>query len=235
MLRANLDIGLSTPLHIRHERLSQRQDATRLLYISDIHLRRHRSDALCRQILDAARSTSIDLFLLGGDLVDTPSELSSLCQLVADLSAIAPVFAVAGNHDLHVGLHQVRSAVFTGGGLWIHEGYAQLPIRSRLITISGPGAAASPPGDVHVLCAHHPHIWKTARSKGYDLVLAGHLHGCQVVAFEHRGHLFPGAFFYSNCYTSHQEGSTRLIVSRGVSDLIPIRWQCPREVVLCSV
>jgi hypothetical protein len=25
------------------------------------------------------------------------------------------------------------------------------------------------------------------------------------------------------------------VVSRGVSDLMPIRWRCPREVVLCYV
>jgi hypothetical protein len=25
------------------------------------------------------------------------------------------------------------------------------------------------------------------------------------------------------------------VVSRGVSDLLPIRWRCPREVVLCYV
>ena len=72
-------------------------------------------------------------------------------------------------------------------------------------------------------------------NSGYDLVLAGHLHGCQVVAFEYRDRLFPGAVFYPYCYLSHQYGSTRLVVSRGVSDLVPIRWRCPREVVLCHV
>jgi predicted MPP superfamily phosphohydrolase len=33
----------------------------------------------------------------------------------------------------------------------------------------------------------------------------------------------------------HQERDAKLIVSRGVSDLVPIRWRCPREVVLCYV
>jgi hypothetical protein len=56
-----------------------------------------------------------------------------------------------------------------------------------------------------------------------------------VVAFEYRDRLFPGAVFYPYCYLSHQYGSTRLVVSRGVSDLVPVRWRCPREVVLCHV
>jgi hypothetical protein len=66
-------------------------------------------------------------------------------------------------------------------------------------------------------------------------VLAGHLHGCQLVAFEFRDRLYPGAIFYPYCYLTHQCGSTTLVVSRGVSDLIPVRWRCPREVVLCYV
>jgi hypothetical protein len=40
---------------------------------------------------------------------------------------------------------------------------------------------------------------------------------------------------YRYCYSSHRCGSTRLVVSRGVSDRLPIRWRCPREVVLCYV
>lgn len=230
-----LTIGLSEALHIRVERLSMRHDACRLMYVSDIHLRRTRSDQLCRQVLDSARSCQIDALLLGGDLVDGPAELGKLCDLVGALSEIAPVFAVGGNHDRRVGMHRVCDAVASGGGTWIHADVARLSHGNRAIVVSGPDATTLPEGDVKVLCAHNPRVWKTARQLGYDLVLAGHLHGCQVVAFEYRDRLFPGAVFYPYCYLSHQQGSTRLVVSRGVSDLVPIRWRCPREVVLCHV
>ena len=108
-------------------------------------------------------------------------------------------------------------------------------LEPRLITVCGPDAAVLPDGDVRILCAHNPRVWKTAQHVGYDLVLAGHLHGCQFVAFEYRDRLFPGAIFYPYCYLTHQRGSTRLVVSRGISDLVPVRWRCPREVVLCYV
>src|SRR4030095_1263317 len=102
----------------------------------------------------------------------------------------------------------------------------------RVVAVSGPesggkNAAALVDGHVRVLCAHNPRIWKVARNAGFDLVLAGHLHGCQMVAFEYRARLFPGAFFYPYCYSIHRSESTRLVVSRGVSDLVPIRWRCP--------
>lgn len=212
-----------------------RHDACRLMYVSDIHLRRARADHLCRQVIECARSSGIDALLLGGDLVDGAAELGKLRELVGALGKVAPVLAVGGNHDRHVGLNRVRDAVESGGGRWIHAGGVRLSHGSRVIAVSGPDAAFLPEGDVQVLCAHNPRIWKTARQYGYDLVLAGHLHGCQVVAFEYRDRLFPGAVFYPYCYLSHQYGSTRLVVSRGVSDLVPIRWRCPREVVLCHV
>jgi predicted MPP superfamily phosphohydrolase len=228
-------IGLNGALHVRQERLSTRPDACRLLYVSDIHLRRRRSDKLCRQIIEAARSSEIDGLLLGGDLVDEPAELNKLCDLVAALGDVAPVFAVGGNHDRQVGMDRVSEAVENGGGTWIQAGAARIAHGSRVIVVSGPDAVTLPEGDVRVLCAHNPRVWKTARQHGYDLVLAGHLHGCQMVVFEYRDRLFPGAVFYPYCYLSHQWGSTRLVVSRGVSDLVPIRWRCPREVVLCHV
>ena len=230
-----LEIGLRRALHVREERLSTRHDAYRLLYVSDIHLRNGRSDRLCRQVLDSVTRCNPDVVLLGGDLVDRRSELSKLSELVGKLHEVAPVLAIGGNHDRQIGIDRVRDAVVHGGGQWIHDGSARVTHRGRVIAISGPETAAHVDGHVRVLCAHDPRIWKTSRHAGYDLVLAGHLHGCQLVACEYRDRLFPGALFYPYCFLSDRRGSTRLVVSRGVSDLVPIRWKCPREVVLCHV
>lgn len=230
-----LELGLRRPLHVREERLSTQDEGCRLLYVSDIHLRPSRSARLCLQVLEAAAGCRPEAVLLGGDLVDSVSEVDPLGELIDGLRRIAPVLAIGGNHDQRAGAWRVRDAIQRGGGKWIHDGTARIVHRQRLITISGPDAAMPVDGDVRVLCAHNPRIWKTARDAGYDLVLAGHLHGCQIVACEYRDRLFPGAMFYSGCFLSHQRGSTRIAVSRGVSDLVPIRWRCPREVVLCHV
>jgi uncharacterized protein len=235
MSAAWLELGLNLALHVREERISTRRDACRLAYVSDIHLRRGRSDRLCRQVVHCVRQCEADAVLLGGDLVDGPSELGKLADLVGELREKASVLAMGGNHDRSVGIQRVRDAVVSGGGQWIHDGIARIAHGSRSIAVSGPNAAPEADGDVRILCAHDPRIWKTSRQNGYDLVLAGHLHGCQVVAFEYRDRLFPGALFYPYCYLRHQSGATRLVVSRGVSDRVPIRWRCPREVVLCYV
>jgi predicted MPP superfamily phosphohydrolase len=230
-----LEIGLRRDLHVREERLSAQGDACRLLYVSDIHLRNGRSEMLSRQVVSAATRCRPDAVLLGGDLVDRQSQLEALSHLVGRLAEIAPVLAIGGNHDAAVGLDHVRHAVIQGGGQWIHDEVARVTHRGRVIAVSGPGAAAAVEADVRILCAHNPRIWKSSRQSGYDLVLAGHLHGCQLVAYEYRDRLFPGAWFYPYCFLSHQRGASRLVVSRGVSDLLPVRWKCPREVVLCHV
>jgi predicted MPP superfamily phosphohydrolase len=230
-----LEIGLRRALHVREERLSTRDDACRMLYVSDIHLRSGRSDTLCRQVVDAVAGCSPDMVLLGGDLVDTSSELGRLSDLVGTLREVASVLAIGGNHDQQIGMDRVREAVERAGGQWIHDGTARVTHGERVIAVSGPGAVAPVDGHVRVLCAHNPRIWKSFPRAGYDLVLAGHLHGCQIVACEYRDRLFPGAILYPYCFLSHHRGSTRLVVSRGVSDLLPIRWRCPREVVLCYV
>jgi predicted MPP superfamily phosphohydrolase len=230
-----MSIGLNQALHVREERVSTRHDACGLLYVSDIHLRKGRSDRLCRQVLDVAMRCSPDAVLLGGDLVDRRSELSTLSDLVSSLRDIAPVLAVGGNHDRRVGMDRVRRAVVGGGGKWVHDGSARVAHGGRTIAVSGPETARHADGHVRVLCAHNPRIWKTARHAGFDLVLAGHLHGFQLVVWERGDRLFPGALFYPYCFSSHRRGATRLVVSRGVSDLLPVRWRCPREVVLCHV
>jgi predicted MPP superfamily phosphohydrolase len=230
-----LEIGLHGALHVREERVSTSHDPYRLIYVSDIHLRPTRSANLARQVLRAVRESEPHAVLLGGDLVDESSELDHLRDLVRIIGTGARVLAIGGNHDRSVGLNRVRDAVTSGGGEWIHETVVRITHGPRVIAVAGPNATAAPEGDVRILCAHHPAIWTTARKGGYDLVLAGHLHGCQVVAFEYRERLFPGALFYQHCFIRSRHGPARLVVSRGVSDLVPVRWRCPREVVLCQV
>ena len=236
MTLAGLEIGYSHDLLIREERIGVSGEACRLLYVSDIHLRKGRAPVLGGQVIAATRTCRPDLILLGGDLVDQPQSCDELSRLVAELRQLAPVLAVGGNHDRGVGLAAVERAVSAGGGEWIQTRSLSVAHGSRSIAIGGPEHCEPLVGDARVLCAHHPSIWRHPPSAGeYDLVLAGHLHGCQLVAWERQGYLFPGAWVYPNCCLRTSRAARTLIVSRGVCDLIPVRWGCPREVVLCHV
>lgn len=231
--KPGFQFGLWRPLEVREEIIREQAGACRLAYVSDIHLRRGRSQLLSDHVMDALQRARPDVILLGGDLVDQASELDALHHLLVRILKVAPVFAIPGNHDVAVGEKRVREAVETSGASWIASLTVNFMHQERIIAISGPGAKAPPGADVRVLCAHNPSIWESVRDAGFDLVLAGHLHGCQGVLFEVCGRLYPGGFFYPHNHLRQVWNGSRLVVSMGCSDLIPVRWGCPREIVLC--
>lgn len=231
--KPGFQFGLKRPLVVREEIVRNHAQPCRLAYASDIHLRKGRSQMLGDQIMDALRLANPDAILLGGDLVDQASELPELERLLGRMLEMAPVFAIPGNHDVAVGKALVEETVVLSGACWMDGRTVDFHQAGRIFSISGPGGKPSTDADVRICCAHKPSIWRTAREAGFDLVLAGHLHGCQVVWFEAGGRLYPGAVFYPHNFIRQSWRTSRLVVGMGCSDLFPVRWGCPREIVLC--
>jgi len=231
-----LEVGCTGPLLVREETVGDAgRDHWCLLYASDLHLTPRRAHLVAR-LREATERARPDAVLLGGDLIDRRCGLPILQRCVAELGALAPVFAIDGNHDRFLGAAQVRLAVTGGGGRWLtgtevalrREGRPGLRLHGALRPCAGDGSR-------HVLVAHHPHDFERAAALGYDLVLAGHLHGGQCVLWQRRGRLYPGAWLCRwNGLRFERQGVT-LLVSRGVADTLPIRFRCPREVLLCRI
>jgi uncharacterized protein len=85
-----------------------------------------------------------------------------------------------------------------------------------------------------ILCLHQP-IDISPFQMEYDLVFAGHLHGCQFVFWETPKGLFPGKFFYRWNILKAQFGNCLYLVSKGLGDTLPIRFNCKRDVVMVEV
>ena len=236
--RSILEIGATQPLSVRQEsvRLFHHTQPVRLLYASDLHFRGGSSHRVAAQLITAVRESTPDLILLGGDLVDTKHGLELLSGTVRELTHIAPVWAIAGNHDALVGVAAVQSTVEQAGGSWLGNRSLSFtkPGLPRALVVDGvaKNIAATQPT---ILCAHDPAIFPDAVRRGYGLVLAGHLHGGQFVVSERSGRLLPGAWFYRWNGLRFTEGETTMLVSRGVSDTLPLRWNCPREILLCEI
>lgn len=196
----------------------------RLLYISDLHFSGWATHIL-EQILDVCQKMTPDIILLGGDLVDFPTGFKLLSEFIQRQTC--PVYAIHGNHDALVGLDKVRDCVMSSGGYWL-----DMPIAvHRNLTISGNIAKTDSP--YSILCTHDPAIFPDAIEAGYTLTLAGHLHGGQVVIAQYKDRFYPGAFVYQWNGELFTSGDSTLVVSKGVHDTIPIRWNCQREVILC--
>jgi uncharacterized protein len=187
---------------------------------------------LVEQIVRVVQDTQPQVVLLGGDMVDAASELSELTSLIKQLRMICLVWAISGNHESYVGVTMVRQCVEASDGKWLDgTSFCLTPT----VQIDGTCRPSVDPHLFSILCAHEPDIFPQAVRAGYNLVLAGHLHGSQFVLSAHRGKLFPGAFFFRwNGDLFCQDNST-MIVSRGVNDTLPIRWNCPREVIVCTI
>lgn len=221
-----LEVGAQRPLLVRRESVPHVGTGRRLLFASDLHLRKNGPAHIVEGLLEIASRESPDLVLLGGDLVDTTSGLQALQSLVRTLSCVAPLCAVAGNHDRWVGLEKVRAAVASGGGHWLDQAPWFL---TPDCAIYGAGQQPVRSARCNLLCTHHP----VPAAHPYNLTLSGHLHGGQFVFYERHGRSYPGAFLYRwNGLRFDDEDGRTLLISRGVQDTFPLRWNCPREVLL---
>jgi uncharacterized protein len=235
---AGIEYGWHTPLHVRHERIEVRAETSatwRLVYASDLHLTARRA-SIASALVDVVARQRVDAVLLGGDLLDRRSGAKLLAATVEKLTALAPVFGVAGNHDEWLGQDVAGKAVRTAGGHWLHDDEAEL-VRdgARLQLHAGVRARGSrdAPG-VRLLVGHHPSIIEAAAAH-YDVVLAGHLHGGQCVWWQRGGRLYPGAWFSRWNGLRFRVGNAVLLVSRGAADTLPVRFRCPREVLSCEI
>jgi predicted MPP superfamily phosphohydrolase len=224
------EFGAFGPLHVRHERVALGlARPVRLLYASDLHLGHWWTRSVPAQLLVVARQTRPDVVLLGGDLTDHGAALPDLVAAIRLLADVAVVAAVPGNHDGRAGCDAVRDAVRAAGGHWLPQ--APLTLGLRLEGMVGPGETEQP----RVLCAHDPSVFPHAAAAGYRLVLAGHLHGGQCILATFSDKLYPAVWLNRWHGLRFQEAHSLMLVSRGLADTLPVRFNCPREVVLCEV
>ena len=225
----NIEVGARRPLLVRRECIAKIGARKRLLFASDLHLRKNGPRHVVDGLLEIASRECPDVVLLGGDLADSISGLEALESLVRSFSRAAAVCAVAGNHDQWLGESRVRQAVVGGGGRWLEDAPWFL---TRDCAIYGSREQPVQSASSHVLCTHHP----AASARPFDLTLSGHLHGGQFVFYQRRGRLYPGAFLYRwNGLRFDDEDGRTLLISRGVQDTLPFRWNCPREVLLVDI
>jgi predicted MPP superfamily phosphohydrolase len=94
------------------------------------------------------------------------------------------------------------------------------------------------PGDrphLRLLLSHSPDQYAWARTYGFDLMLAGHNHGGQIV-FPLLGPMaVPSRYGVKYACGVFYEAPTLLHVSRGISSELPLRLRCPPELALLEL
>lgn len=208
----------------------------RILFASDLHLGLPWTRRAAGELVAAAEAHAPDLVLLGGDLVDGRRGLGALAACLGTLSRRRPVAAVPGNHDVTAGVRDVRKCVLESGGVWLPDRSLTLRTAGGVpVRICGGTRLAAAEEAVNVACLHDPAGAGEAARAGFDLALAGHLHGGQCVLWESRERLYPGAWLNRWTGLRFTVGGLRLLVCRGLGDTIPLRLNCPREVIVCDL
>jgi predicted MPP superfamily phosphohydrolase len=227
-----LEIGYKYPPEVRYYTYpSEALAGKRIVYISDLHYHRV-SRARVEQHAGQIRQLEPDLLLLGGDYVDTPFGLSNFQHFMATIGDM-PAFAIAGNHDSPY-IRRIRTIVEQMGARWIHNVTGLLHLGNQRIQIDGTRPAESTGADLSILCLHHP-IDISPFAHRYNLVFAGHLHGGQIVLWQNEKGLYPVKWRYPLNRLDMTHGDCRYMISKGLGDTLPIRYACPRDIIVVDL
>ncbi len=227
----------------------------RILQISDYH-----ADAV-PGIISEVRCEAPDIIVSTGDLVHDRGSYAPGVMLCERLMKIAPVFAVTGNHDVwRADYQKFESELVNIGVRMLHDERVELQIGDSAIGLSGIDDPFSVEGEnltakleesIHalphyngydILLFHRANLFDMLKNRGFDLILAGHMHGGQFRLPNGKGLVAPksgwGAnapvFFPKYVGGHYRYKGTDMLVSRGIGNpmIIPRLFNRPEIVVV---
>ena len=220
--------------------LHRGQEMLRIGHVSDIHTKwsGKKLEYLYR-LLDENKP---DLICFTGDYYDTAKGLELFFDFLHALCDQSTCILISGNHEGWFGLRdryilklsQISNAINLN-----NSDYSVTSKRGFDYRFSSKSKSVdrnSHQDSKAILLRHNPEHIRQSSVFGFDLILAGHLHGGQfVLRHLSDGRLFPGCLLYKYCVDRITINGTTLIVSRGIGDTIPLRFNCPYELVLIDI
>lgn len=251
-------MGLDSRLAVREYVVESEkvENTIRLLLLTDLHSCDYGEGQ--RELLDAAIAQQPDLVLLGGDIVDDEAGMPEERALdtVEALAQRWPTYYVTGNHELLSGRAKEIKEALRDRGAVVLEGENELVTAAgQTIQICGlddptvgektwrkqlESVTASLQEELFsILLTHRPERTSEYTGRGFDLVVAGHVHGGQWrLPGLINGLIAPNqGLFPRYAGGVYDLGGTTLIVSRGLareSTRIP-RFYNPPELVVIEV
>lgn len=201
----------------------------RIAVVSDLHL----PDCLSSpaQVIAALQETAPDCILLAGDLTNryNTTDNTALADFLRDAVAIAPCYAIAGNHErAPERYHEYRTLMQKAGIPLLCEEFAVLYKGGQGLSLYGvfdpylplPKQVPSPA----ILLIHYPHKAVKAANSGFALAVCGHAHGGQA-RLGKRGLFAPGQGFFAKYISGlYTVKNMQIVVSRGLGDSsLPVR------------
>lgn len=211
----------------------------RILHLSDWHLLPTLDRSYFEAVTEHALARPADLIVFTGDLIDDPQCLSWLPQTMGRFQARLGQYFILGNHDWEVGADAVRNAMCELGWQWVGGRTFTIESAGRQLVIGGderPWMGQAPDfnragvDDFRLLLSHTPDHFRRAQKEGIDLMLAGHVHGGQVVLPVVGPVYAPSVHGVRYAAGVFEKPPTTLYVSRGLAGRHPLRLRCRPEI-----
>lgn len=223
----------------------------RIALLTDPHHGRYNSLEYIASVVDTVAELKPDLVALGGDFAHGPHGRKYLVPCLFQLARLNPplgLFGVPGNHDYYANITEARRAMRAAGvteltnrGVWLERGGDRLRLGGVDDLICGsprPDLAIGDAGseDSCILLSHNPEVAETITDPRIGLVLAGHMHGGQVVIPGIGYHCLPAQYGDKYIAGLVRGPATTAYVSRGIGVIgLPIRFCCRPEVNLLTL
>jgi len=231
----------------------------RIVQLSDLHGKNfgNKQDKLIQRVMKA----NPDLIIFTGDLIDSNKYNDEYALiLMAQLTTIAPVYFVTGNHEWWSGQYEsLEKKLLTLGVHVLRNTSEDIVINSTSIHLMGIDdpvvakgnytdaiiaesiinkiMAESSESDLDILLSHRPELLDAYAKHNVHLVFSGHAHGGQVRLPFIDGLVAPNQGFFPQ-YTSgmYLKENTTMVVSRGLGNsVIPIRIFNRPEIVVVII
>jgi len=227
--------------------LPQDLQGLRIAHLADLHFTGKIDKQYFQLVTRQINRLQADFICLTGDIVDNPSCLGWIDELLSTVHARFQKLYVLGNHDRRIpNDRSIRDAMQASGWIDATGDWTTCQVGKARLAFTGneypwfAHPAADPDRDhdaneLRIVLAHSPDQLDWARRRHCQLMLAGHTHGGQV-RFPWIGPVIApsryGVRFASGVFTI---GNMLMHVTRGVSCDDPIRWNCPPEITLLTL
>ena len=241
------------------DRIPQGFDGFRIAQVSDLHNKDFGEGY--GQLLTLLSEINPDIIVVTGDLIDSrQTDLDVALEFAWQAGKIARVYYVSGNHEARVPEYEdLKTGLVKAGVVILENQKAQITREGENITLMGIDDPSFQEdylfGDSEsvarqaienlqnesdgytVLLSHRPELFDLYVETEMDLVFSGHAHGGQFRLPFVGGLVAPNQGFFPKYDAGlFSEGSTNMIVSRGVGNsIIPIRFNNRPEIIVATL
>lgn len=228
-------------INFKNNKIPSEFNGYNIVHISDFHNKQFGDNQ--HNIIKKIVEINPDIIVITGDLIDSyNTKIHVALQFVREAIKLAPIYYVAGNHEIRIGYSQFREKLIAEGVRVLDNEKVELLRGNGRIEIIGLadtsfrrikeikceqkeyvettlGEIVKENNNFKILLSHRPHLFESYSKSNVDLVFCGHGHGGQFRIPFVGGILVPDqGFFPKYSEGMHTKNDTSMVISRGLGN-----------------